>query len=158
MILDKIDFAILWELQKDGRISNVQLAQHINLSPPATHARLKRLDEQGYVRHYVALLDHEKLGFDMMCFISVSLQLHQPEELEGFRAIINDIPEVLECYHVTGEFDYLLKVIIQNRQELQRFVVKQLTPIPGVARIYTSLVLSEAKSTTALPLRGKDGS
>jgi DNA-binding Lrp family transcriptional regulator len=96
----------------------------------------------------------------MMCFISVSLQLHQPEELEAFRAIINDIPEVVECYHVTGEFDYLLKVIIQNRQDLQRFVVNQLTPIPGVARIYTSLVLSEAKSTTALPLtedlRSKD--
>ena len=158
MILDAMDNAILRELQTDGRISNVELAQRINLSPPATHARLKRLDEQGYIHNYVALLDHEKLGFDMMCFINVSLQLHQPEELEGFRAIINDIPEVLECYHVTGEFDYLLKVIIQNRQDLQRFVVKQLTPIPGVARIYTSLVLSEEKSTTALPLRGNDGS
>ena len=152
-MLDSIDITILRELQKDGRISNVDLAQRINLSPPATHARLKRLDEQGYIRSYVALLDHEKLGFDMMCFISVSLQLHQPEELEGFREIINEIPEVLECHHVTGEFDYLLKVIIQNRQDLQRFVVNQLTPIPGVARIYTSLVLSEAKSTTALPLR-----
>jgi DNA-binding Lrp family transcriptional regulator len=152
MNLDNIDIAILRQLQADGRISNVDLAQRVNLSPPATHARLKRLDEQGYILKYVALLDQEKLGFDMMCFISVSLQLHQPEELEAFRTSINEIPEVLECYHVTGEFDYLLKVIIQNRQDLQRFVVNQLTPIPGVARIYTSLVLSEAKSTTALPL------
>lgn len=151
-MLDTIDIAILQELQNDGRISNVELAERINLSPPATHARLKRLDEQGYIHDYVALLDQEKLGFDMMCFISVSLQLHQPEELENFRAIINDIPEVLECFHVTGEFDYLLKVIIQNRKDLQRFVVNQLTPIPGVARIYTSLVLSEVKSTTELPL------
>lgn len=151
-MLDTIDIAILQELQNDGRISNVELAERINLSPPATHARLKRLDEQGYIQDYVALLDQEKLGFDMMCFISVSLQLHQPEELENFRAIINDIPEVLECFHVTGEFDYLLKVIIQNRKDLQRFVVNQLTPIPGVARIYTSLVLSELKSTTELPL------
>jgi DNA-binding Lrp family transcriptional regulator len=152
MDLDEVDIVIFRELQIDGRISNVELARRINLSPPATHARLKRLEEQGYIRRYVALLDQEKMGFDMMCFISVSLQLHQQEELEGFRAIINGMPEVLECFHVTGEFDYLLKVIIHNRQDLQRFVVNQLTPIPGVARIYTSLVLTEVKSTTALPL------
>jgi DNA-binding Lrp family transcriptional regulator len=150
--LDEIDITILQELQKDGRISNVELARRINLSPPATHARVKHLDEQGYIRQYAALLDHERMGYDMMCFISVSLQLHQLEELETFRVIINDMPEVLECYHVTGEFDYLLKVIIHNRQDLQRLVVKKLTPIPGVARIYTSLVLTEVKSTTALPL------
>jgi Lrp/AsnC family leucine-responsive transcriptional regulator len=72
--------------------------------------------------------------------------------LEGFRAIINELPEVLECYHVTGEFDYLLKVVVRSRKDLQRFVVEQLTPILGVARIYTSLVLTEVKSTTALPI------
>ena len=150
--LDAVDIAILQELQIDGRLSNVELARRINLSPPATHTRLKRLEEQGYIRRFVALLDQEKVGFDMTCFISVSLQLHQVEELEGFRAIINDIPEVLECFHVTGEFDYLLKVIIRNRQDLQYFVVNKLTPIPGVARIHTSLVLTEVKSTTALPI------
>ena len=152
MEMDAVDIAILQELQIDGRLSNVDLARRINLSPPATHARLRRLEEQGYIDRFVAVLDQEKVGFDMMCFISVSLQLHQVEELEGFRAIINDIPEVLECFHVTGEFDYLLKVIIRNRQELQYFVVNKLTPIPGVARIYTSLVLTEVKSTTALPI------
>jgi DNA-binding Lrp family transcriptional regulator len=150
--LDAVDIAILQELQIDGRLSNVELARRINLSPPATHTRLKRLEEQDYIRRFVALLDQEKVGFDMTCFISVSLQLHQVEELEGFRAIINDIPEVLECFHVTGEFDYLLKVIIRNRQDLQYFVVNKLTPIPGVARIHTSLVLTEVKSTTALPI------
>lgn len=152
MEMDAVDIAILQELQIDGRLSNVDLARRINLSPPATHARLRRLEEQGYIHRFVALLDQEKVGYDMTCFISVSLQLHQVEELEGFRAIINDIPEVLECFHVTGEFDYLLKVIIRNRQELQYFVVNKLTPIPGVARIYTSLVLTEVKSTTALPI------
>jgi DNA-binding Lrp family transcriptional regulator len=150
--LDAVDIAILQELQIDGRLSNVELARRINLSPPATHTRLKRLEEQDYIRRFVALLDQEKVGFDMTCFISVSLQLHQVEELEGFRAIINDMPEVLECFHVTGEFDYLLKVIIRNRQDLQYFVVNKLTPIPGVARIHTSLVLTEVKSTTALPI------
>ena len=150
--LDELDLAILRALQADGRMSNVELAQRINLSPPATHSRLKRLQEQGTIRNYVALLDQEQLGYDMTCFINISLQLHQVEELEGFRAIINELPEVLECYHVTGEFDYLLKVVVHSRKDLQRFVVEQLTPIAGVARIYTSLVLTEVKSTTALPI------
>jgi DNA-binding Lrp family transcriptional regulator len=150
--LDELDVAILRALQADGRISNVELAQRINLSPPATHTRLKRLQEQGTIRQYVALLDQEQVGYDMTCFVNISLQLHQVEELEGFRDIINELPQVLECYHVTGEFDYLLKVVVHDRKDLQRFVVEQITPIPGVARIYTSLVLSEVKATTALPI------
>jgi DNA-binding Lrp family transcriptional regulator len=150
--LDDIDLAILRELQHDGRISNVELARRVNLSPPATHARVRRLDEEGYIRRYVALLDQEKVGYDMTCFISVSLQLHQHEELEGFHATILEIPEVLECHHVTGEFDYLLKVVVRSRQDLQRLIVNRLTPLPGVARVYTSLVLTEVKSTTELPL------
>lgn len=153
--LDETDLAILRELQVDGRISNVELAQRINLSPPATHTRLKRLQEQGTIRRYVALVDQEQLGYDMICFVNISLSLHQVEELESFRDVINEMPQVLECYHVTGEFDYLLKVVVRNRKDLQRFVVQELTPIHGVARIYTSLVLSEVKSTTALPIQDK---
>jgi DNA-binding Lrp family transcriptional regulator len=147
-----LDIAILRELQDDGRISNVELARRINLSPPATHARIKRLEEQGLIRQYVALLDPVRVGYDMMCFVSISLQLHQSEELEAMRRRISQMPEVLECFHVTGEFDYLLKIVVRNRQELQHFVVARITPMPGVARIYTSLVLAEVKSTTALPL------
>jgi DNA-binding Lrp family transcriptional regulator len=150
--LDELDIAILRELQDDGRISNVELARRINLSPPATHARIKRLEEQGLIRQYVALLDPVRVGYDMMCFVSISLQLHQSEELEAMRRRISQMPEVLECFHVTGEFDYLLKIVVRNRQELQHFVVERITPMPGVARIYTSLVLAEVKSTTALPL------
>lgn len=151
--LDELDVAILRELQEEGRLSNVELARRINLSPPATHARIKRLDEQGLIRRYVALLDPAKLGYDLMCFISISLQLHQTEELEAFKERISQMPEVLECFHVTGEFDYLLKVVVRNRQELQRLVVERITPLAGVARIYTSLVLTEVKSSTALPLQ-----
>ena len=150
--LDEVDIIILKTLQKNGRISNVELAQAINLSPPAAHARVKRLAEQGYIREYVALLDPEKVGYDMTCFIRITLQLHQIEELENFRAVVNKLPEVLECYHLIGEFDYLLKIVMHSRKELEQFVVKKLTPIPGVAQIYTSLVLSVIKSTTALPL------
>lgn len=150
--LDDLDKAILKELQADGRISNVELARRINLSPPAVHARIKRLEEQEYVRQYVAILDREKAGYDMLCFISISLQLHQSEEVERMRAVIQEMPEVLECYHLTGEYDYLLKVVIRNRQDLERFVMHRLTPIPGLARIHTSIVLSEVKSSTIMPL------
>lgn len=150
--LDDLDRAILQVLQSDGRISNVDLANRVSLSPPAIHARLKRLEQRRYIRHYVALLDREKMGYDMLCFIEVSLQLHQPEQVENFRQVIQQMPEVLECHHVTGEYDYLLKVVVRNRKDLERFVVNRLTPIPGLARIHTSLALSEVKSTTALPV------
>ncbi len=151
--LHPLDVAILRELQSDGRISNVELAHRVYLSPPATHARVKRLEKEGYIRQYGATLDREKAGFDLLCFIQITIQLHQPQQVEKFRTLVRLMPEVLECHHITGEYDYLLKVALRNRKDLERFVVKQLTPIPGVARIHTSLVLSEIKATTALPLK-----
>jgi DNA-binding Lrp family transcriptional regulator len=151
-VADELDDAILRVLQEDGRISNVELANRVNLSPPAVHARLKRLEERGFIRQYVALLNRERIGYDMLCFINVSLQLHQQDNVENFKQRMLEMPQVLECHHLTGEFDYLLKVVVRNRQDLEQFVVNQLTPIPGIARIYTSVVLSEIKSTTALPL------
>lgn len=150
--LDDVDKAILEALQNDGRISNAELARRVNLSPPATHARVRRLEQRGYIDRYVTLLDREKAGFDMLCFVRVSLARHQPEEVDRFRAFVLKMPEVLECYHVTGDFDYMLKVVIHNRKDLERFLVARLTSIPGVARVYTSLVLNEVKSTTVLPL------
>jgi len=151
-MLDEIDRVILGVLQTEGRITNAELARQVNLSPPATHARIRRLEEGGYIRQYAALVDPEKVGYDMLCFVLVSLQLHQSQQVEGFKEAIKEMPEVLECHHVTGEFDYLLKVVIRNRRDLERFAIERLTPIPGVARIQTSLVLSEVKTTTALPL------
>jgi Lrp/AsnC family leucine-responsive transcriptional regulator len=151
-VVDQLDEAILDILQNEGRISNVELGQRVNLSPPAVHARLKRLEQQGFIRQYVALLDRERIGYDMLCFINISLQLHQREQVENFRHRMLEIPEVLECHHLTGEYDYLLKVVVRNRKGLEQFVVNQLTPVPGIARIHTGLVLTEIKSTTALPL------
>ncbi len=156
MILDELDRQILTELQRDARVANAELARRLSLSPPAVHARIRRLEEQGYVRGYTALLDRERLGFDMLCFIQISLQLHQIEQVNQFRATVQQLPEVLECHHVTGEYDYLLKVVVRNRQELERLVMEKLTPIPGMARIHTSLVFSEIKASTALPITGGD--
>lgn len=151
--LDELDIAILHVLQHSGRIRNIELAKQINLSPPATHIRIKRLEQRGYIRDYVTRLDWAKMGFDMTCFIQINLQTHQPEVVDNFRMRVRELPEVLECHHVTGESDYLLKVAIRNRKDLEHFVVERLTPISGVARIHTSIALSEIKSTTALPVK-----
>ncbi len=151
-ILDDLDKAILQTLQIDGRISNADLARQINLSPPAIHARIKRLEKQGYIRQYTALLDPEKAGYDMTCFVHMSLQVHQHQQVEAIRLAIQQMPEVLECYHLTGEFDYLMKVVVHNRQDLERFVMQRLTVLPGVARVHTGIVLSAVKSTTHIPL------
>ncbi len=150
--LDETDKAILAMLQADGRISNAEIARQVELSAPATHARVRRLEQAGVIRQHVTLLDREMIGYDMVCFINVSLQLHQFDAIERFKQLVLDMPEVLECHHMTGEFDYLLKAVFRNRDELQQFVVDRLTPIPGMARINTSLVLTEIKATTQLPI------
>ncbi len=148
---DELDLAILKELQKNCRTSNADIARRVHLSPPAVHTRVKRMEKAGLLAGYAALLDREMAGFDMLCFVHIGLQLHQAEQVERVRATFTSLPEVLECYHVTGEYDYLLKIVVQNRKDLQRFVAR-LTPIPGLARIHTSLVLEDVKVTTQLPL------
>ena len=150
--IDETDKTILRLLQADGRVSNAEIARRVGLSAPATHARIRRLEETGVIRRYATLLDRETIGYDMVCFINVSLQLHQFEAIERFKELVQDMPEVLECHHITGEFDYLLKAVFRNRDELQAFVVNKLTPIPGMARINTSLVLIEIKATQELPI------
>lgn len=150
--VDELDRIILEELQTNARIRNVDLARRINLSAPATYTRTKRLEDYGYIRNYSAILDREKMGYDMLCFVCISLQLNQCSEVADFREAVSSMPEVMECYHVTGEFDYLLKVAVRNRQELEHFMVNRLVPLAGVSRIHSSLVLSEVKSTIILPI------
>jgi DNA-binding Lrp family transcriptional regulator len=153
--LDAQDIAILRELQKSN-LSNVELARRVSLSPPATHARVKRLEAAGLIQKYVAILDREQLGFDLLCFITVSLQIHKPDEVEKFREYVVTLAEVLECYHITGDYDYILKVAVKNRQHLQRFLTESLTPLLYVARLHTRIALHEVKNTTELPLTAED--
>jgi len=149
---DEFDVAILRQMQANGRISNADLARSVHLSPPAVHARVRRLERNGVIRQYAALLDGEKVGYDMLCFVHLSLQRHQPQQYQEVREALERMPHVLECYHVTGEYDYSLKVVIRNHKDLDRFVVEQLAPVPGIARVHTSIALNEVKSTTVLPL------
>jgi DNA-binding Lrp family transcriptional regulator len=152
MDYDEIDTQILNELQRDSRISNAELARRINLSPPATHARLKRLEETEIIDRYVTLINRKRADFDMLCFIRISLTLHDVDKVTGFHEAVQDIPEILECHHVTGDYDYLLKVVAHNTEDLEKLLVSKITPIPGVARIHTSLVLKEVKNSTIIPL------
>ncbi|RLA19828.1 MAG: Lrp/AsnC family transcriptional regulator [Gammaproteobacteria bacterium] len=148
--LDGCDKAILNVLQSTGRIRNVELAEKVHLSPPATHARVKRLETEGVITGYAAKLDRNKTGHDCMCFISVSLELHQTEKQKLFFDAVQGLPQVLECHHLTGESDYLLKVVIRNNREMEDFITNTLLPMPGMSRVHTSVVLREIKSNSAL--------
>ncbi|WP_223670792.1 Lrp/AsnC family transcriptional regulator [Kangiella shandongensis] len=150
--LDAVDKKILNQLQQEGRLSNSELAKRVNLSPPATHARVKRLEQDGFIQQYAALVDRHRLGFDNLCFVEFSLQLHSSEQIQTVLATVKSWPEVLECHNVTGEYDYLLKVAVRNTQSLESFVSEKMIPLEGVARIHTSLVLKEVKTTTAIIL------
>lgn len=150
--LDDIDRQLLHYLQCDARITNAELARRVELSPPGLQKRLRRLERMGVIEGYVTLVNREALGFDMLCFVQVTLQRHEPEAVGRFKSQVQVMPEVLECHHITGEYDYLLKVVVRNRKHLEQFILETLTPIQGMDKIRTSLVLSELKTTTAVPI------
>ena len=150
--LDAIDLTILHHLQRDARMTNTELAGYVQLSPPALQKRLAKLEDAGIIERYVALVSREKLGFDLLCFVQVILSRHDVNVSDQFKAAVQDMPEVLECHHITGEADYLLKVVVRNRKHLEQFLMKTLTPAPGVMKLTTSLSLRDVKITTQLPL------
>ena len=150
--LDEIDLKILREIQEDSRINNSELARRINLSQPATYTRLKRLETTKIIRQHVSILDREQLGLDIICFFHVRLRAHTEATLIEFEEKVQMLSPVLECHYLAGEFDYLLKAVFRNRQELADFVRGSLTPFSSIAQITTSVVFSEIKSTTVLPL------
>jgi DNA-binding Lrp family transcriptional regulator len=149
---DDIDRALLAFLQGDARLSLTELARRLDLSPSGLQKRVRKLEEAGVIERYAALVNREAVGYDMLCFVQVTLQRHELEAVEEFKARVRAMPEVLECHHLTGEYDYLLKVIVRNRKHLERFLMESLTPVPGMDRLRTSLVLSEIKATTILPI------
>jgi DNA-binding Lrp family transcriptional regulator len=150
--LDELDTELLKRLQADASASNADLGRQLNLSQPAIHHRIKRLEERGYIQRYVALLDRELLGLDLMCFVQVSVQRHHRDHIVAFEQAVLAMPEVLDCHHLTGEFDFLLKVVVANRKALETLLVERLSTLPGVTHLQTSVVLSEVKHVTSLPI------
>lgn len=153
MELDRYDREILMVLQKQGRISNQELAEKINLSPSPCLRRVRQLEEAGLIDGYVALLNARKLGLTLLAFIQISLDKHSPERFDGFEQKIGSYQEVLECHLITGQSaDYLLKVIVQDMDAYQQFLLQKLTRIDGVSGVHSSFVLKSPIVTTALPV------
>ena len=151
--LDEMDRQVLRLLQENSRITNAELARQVNLSGAGLQKRLKKLESNGVIERYVTLVNRKALGLELLCFLQVTLVPRQfPDCSRDFCEQVKELPEVLECYHLTGELEYLLKVVVANHQHLEKFLFEQVTPIPGVEKIRTSIVLNEVKALTSLPL------
>jgi len=150
--LDSTDWKILARLQENARLTNVELAQEVHLSPSPCLNRVRSLEESGVISRYVTLLDPLELGLRVSVFISVTLEKQVESALEVFERAIKARPEVMECYLMTGDADYLLRVVVPDVQALERFILDFLTRIPGVGNIRSSFALKQVKYQTALPL------
>lgn len=150
---DQLDRTILEILQQNGRISVADLARQIHLSQPAVHNRIKRLERAGIIQKYVALVNRESAGYDLLCFIRVIIQPHTHEQFAALGAMVEALPEVQECYRMAGGCDMLLKVLVRDHRALDRFIADHLMTIDGIERIETGVVLNEMKTTTAVPLK-----
>jgi Lrp/AsnC family leucine-responsive transcriptional regulator len=152
MQLDSIDWQILGLLQSDARMSNVELAKAVGLSPSPCLNRVRALEEAGYISRYVTLLDALRVGLKVSVFIQVTLERQVETALERFENAIRSRPEVMECYLMTGDADYLIRVVVADIQQLEEFILKFLTKLPGVGTIKSSFALKQVKYQTALPL------
>ena len=152
--LDKTDLRILGWLQQDASLSNVELAAKVSLSPSPTLARVKSLESEGVISGYVALLDPHALGLKVNVFVRVSLEKQEAGALERFEQAVSLFDEVMEVYLMTGDEDYLLRIVVPDLQALERFILEHLTRIPGIKNIKSSFALKQVKYKTALPIAG----
>jgi Lrp/AsnC family leucine-responsive transcriptional regulator len=153
MELDRYDRRILEELQQDGRLTNLELAERIGLSPSPCLRRVRALEESGVIAGYRALLDANKLGLSLIALLSISMDRHTPERFAHFDAIVSALPEVLECLLITGrEADYQLKVVVRDMDAYQDLLLNKITRIEGVTGVQSSFVLRRVVERTALPL------
>ncbi|MFY9234813.1 MAG: Lrp/AsnC family transcriptional regulator [Fimbriimonadaceae bacterium] len=150
--LDDTDVQLLSMLQADGRITNAELARKVGLSPPSALQRVRNLERAGLIRGYHAVLDHERLGLRVTVIAMVSLALHQDRAIELFRKAVAAIPEVVECYHISGEHDFILKILVKDIRAYEALVRDNLSRIKGVQKLTSSFVLAVPKLTHIVPL------
>jgi len=150
--LDKVDRHILHELQENGRITNQELADKVNLSTAPCWRRHKRLEESGAIEHYTTILNSHKLGLNAMAFIHLSLTSHSDENIAEIDRFVEEADEVLECYTTTGSADYLIRVVAEDVYQLEHFLMKKLLKLKGIKSSNSALVLRQKKYKTALPL------
>jgi len=152
MELDSIDRRILESLQRKGRMSNAELSDRVNLSQSACHRRVQRLESEGFISGYVALLDPRKLGRQTTVFVEITLSGQADEVLEAFERAVARVPEVLECHLMAGSADYLLKVVARDTEDFARIHRRSLATLPGIAQMQSSFALRTVRQTTALPV------
>jgi Lrp/AsnC family transcriptional regulator, leucine-responsive regulatory protein len=152
MELDTLDLRILAELQQDGSLTNVELSRRVHLSPSPCLARVKALEAAGVIERYVALASAKALGLGLNVFINISLKEQSKDKLAEFERRIAEHDEVMECYLMTGDSDYLIRVAVTDIGALERFILEQLSPIPGIEKIRSSFALKQVRYKTALPL------
>ena len=150
--LDSLDYAILQLLQADSSRTDADLARRVGLSASGLKKRLQNLRQRGVILNRVTLVDRHALDLSLLCFVQVVLAHHEPDTVLQFRDVVESIPEVMECHFLTGEHDYLLKIVARDHRDLERILAEKLAATPGVDRLSTSIVLNEVKRTTALPL------
>ncbi len=152
MSLDPMDRRLLDALQKRGRISNAELAEKVNLSASACHRRVQRLEAEGFINRYVALLDPRKMGVPATVFVEITLSTQADDVLEAFETAVARIPDVLECHLTAGKADYILKIVAEDTEDFARIHRQYLTRLPGVAQMQSSFTLRTVFQTTALPV------
>lgn len=149
MKLDQTDIKILEILQQDGRITTKALAEQLNLTTTPVFERVKRLEKDGIIKQYVALVDNRKLDLSLTAFISISLTKHSRSYLEKFVHEVDQYPEVMECYHIAGNFDFLLKIVVNNMEKYESFILTKLSTIANLGQVQSSFVLSNNIHKTA---------
>ena len=150
--LDSTDLRMLQNLQENARLTNVELADRVGLSPSPCLRRLKRLEAEGFIKGYMTLIDQNAIGLPVSIFVSVTLKQQTESALEEFEARIRELPQVMECYLMTGTADYLLRVVTADLAAYERFLKDHLTRIPAIASIQSSFALKQVSFRTALPL------
>lgn len=151
--MDKIDRAILHELQLDGRLGNNTLAQRVSLSESACLRRVRRLEDNNFIRGYVGLVDQSSAGYPDNVFVRITLHSQQQDDLAAFEKEAKLLPEVMECYLMSGDADYLLRVIVADARDYERIHSQHLTRLPGVARVHSSFALRTVTKKTEIPVR-----
>ena len=153
MELDRYDRAIVKLLQQDARITNTKLAEKVSLSESACLRRVKALEESGLIETYTAILNQQKAGYPVNVFVSITLDRQSQSGLEAFESAVRKLPEVMECYLMTGEHDYLLRVVVADLADFERVHNQHLTRLPSVARVQSSFAVRTVTRSNVLPMR-----
>lgn len=152
MTLDKIDQKILWLLQENAKLTTKEIAAQLDLTTTPVYERIRRLEKNGYITKYVALVDRKKVGKNLMAFLFISLKEHSQKALLKFEKEVLQFPKVTECYHIAGQYDFLLKILVKDMQDYHEFTFNRLASLDNIAHVQTDFVMNDVKFSTTIPI------